>query len=219
MNYIKNTDNGHSRRCVIMEGSMFYWILWVFWVYVTFFMNKQNSYRPKLAAVILVLITLSNVHFVFKSFEFYASGLFMLLLSYIIFSKKKLGLLLYAFICSFIVTIAYVTFNLFVIYDPVWVIFKKEWMMGICFSCLAIFLQTSLKDRLLIIVSGTMQGEILYAFYLSKFEFSYPIGSIGYLDVFSLITILLVSWSILENAGPYFQNHFHFLEKGKQKSS
>jgi hypothetical protein len=182
-------------------------------------MNKQNLYRSKLGSVILVLIILSNVHFKVMSFEFYASGLFILLLSYIILGKKKLGSLLYAFICSFIVTIAYVTFNLFVIYDPVWVIFQKEWMMGICFSCLAIFLQTSLKDRLLIIVSGTMQGEILYAFYLSKFEFSYPIGTIAYLDVFSLITILLVSWSILENAGTFFQNHFHFLEKGKQKSS
>jgi hypothetical protein len=202
-----------------MEGSMFYWILWVFWIYVTFFMNKQNRYRSKLGSVILVLIILSNVHFKIMSFEFYASGLFILLLSYIILGKKKLGSLLYAFICSFIVTIAYVTFNLFVIYDPVWVIFQKEWMMGICFSCLAIFLQTSLKDRLLIIVSGTMQGEILYAIYLSKFEFSYPIGTIAYLDVFSLITILLVSWSILENAGTFFQNHFHFLEKGKQKSS
>jgi hypothetical protein len=202
-----------------MEGSMFYWILWVYWVYVTFFMNKQNHYRSKLATFILVLIILSNVHFMFMSFEFHVSGLFMLLLSYIILSKKKLGSLLYAFICSFTVTIAYVTFNLFVIYDPVWVIFQKEWMMGICFSCLAIFLQTSLKDRLLIAVSGTMQGEILYAFYLSKFEFSYPIGAIAYLDVFSLITILLVSWSILENAGTFFQNHYHFFEKGKQKSS
>jgi hypothetical protein len=198
---------------------MFYWVLWVFWVYVTFFMNKQNHYRSKLATFILVLIILSNVHFMFMSFEFHVSGLFMLLLSYIILSKKKLGSLLYAFICSFTITIAYVTFNLFVIYDPVWVIFQKEWMMGICFSCLAIFLQTSLKDRLLIIVSGTMQGEILYAFYLSKFEFSYPIGALAYLDVFSLITILLVSWSILENAGIFFQNHSHFFEKGKQKSS
>ncbi|MEH7012672.1 hypothetical protein V7087_18000 [Neobacillus niacini] len=202
-----------------MEGSMFYWIIWVFWVYITFFMNKQNLYRTKLAAGILMFIIFSNVNFMFMGFEFYASGLFMLLLSYIIFSKKKLGSLLYAFICSFIVTISYVTFNLFVIYDPIWVIFQKEWMMGICFSCLAIFLQNSLKDRLLIIVSGTMQGEILYAYYLSKFEFTYPIGSIAYLDVSSLAVLLLVSWSILENAGTIFQNHFHFLEKGKQKSS
>jgi hypothetical protein len=202
-----------------MEGSVFYWILWLFWVCITFFFNKQNPYRTKLAVVILMVIILSDVHFLVESFQFYASGLFMLLLSYIILGKKKLGSLLYAFICSFIVTISYVTFNLFVIFDPVWVIFQKEWMMGVCISFLAIILQTALKDRLLIIVSGTMQGEILYAFYLSKFEFSYPIGTMAYLDVASLIIILLVGWSALENAGTFFQNHFHFLEKGKQKSS
>jgi hypothetical protein len=202
-----------------MEGSLFYWILWLFWVSITFLMNKQYPYRAKLAACILIIIILSNVHFTVGSFQFFASGLFLLLLSYIIFSKKKLGSLLYAFICSFIATISYVTFNLFVIFDPVWVVFQKEWMLGFCLSCLAIILQKSLKDRLLIIVSGTMQGEILYAFYLSKFDFSYPIGAIPYLDVFALTILLLVSWSALENAGTFFQNHFHFLEKGKQKSS
>ncbi|MCM3692857.1 YphA family membrane protein [Neobacillus niacini] len=202
-----------------MEGSLFYWILWLFWVSITFFMNKQNLYRAKLAACILVIIILSNVHFTVGSFQFFASGLFLLLLSYIIFSKKKLGSLLYAFICSFIVTISYVTFNLFFIFDPVWVVFQKEWMLGFCLSCLAIILQKSLKDRLLIMVSGTMQGEILYAFYLSKFDFSYPIGAIPYLDVSALTLLLLVCWSALENAGTFFQNHFHFLEKGKQKSS
>lgn len=202
-----------------MEGSLFYWILWLFWVYITFFMGKQNLYRTKLAAGILLVIISSNVHFMVAKFEFYASGLFILILSYIILSKKKLGSLLYAFICSFIITISYVTFNLFVIYDPVWVIFQKEWMLAVCFSCLAIFLLTSLKDRLLILVSGTMQGEILYAYYLSKFEFSYPIGTIAYFDVSALTILLVVGWSILENAGPFFQNHFHFFEKGKQKSS
>jgi hypothetical protein len=204
---------------VCMEGSLFYWCLWLFWVYITFFMNKQNPYRTKLALLILVVIIFSNLHFKILNFEFYGSGLLLLLLSYIILSKNKLGSLLYAFICSFIITISYITFNLFVIYDPIWVIFQKEWMMGICFSCLAIFLQNTLRGRLLIIVSGTMQGEILYAFYLNKFEFSYSIGTTAYLDAFSIIILLLVSWSILENAGTFFQNHFHFLEKGKPKSS
>ncbi|MFP7297828.1 hypothetical protein [Neobacillus niacini] len=182
-------------------------------------MNKQNPYRAKFAPCILAVIILSTVHFKVGSFQIFASGLLLLLLSYIILSKKKLASLLYTYICSFIVTISYVTFNLFVIFDPVWVIFQKEWMMGFCLSCLAIILQKSLKDRLLIIVSGTMQGEILYAFYLSKFDFSYPIGAIPYLDVSALVILLIVCWCALENAGTFFQTHFHFMEKGKQKSS
>lgn len=91
--------------------------------------------------------------------------------------------------------------------------------MGICFSILAILLHKTLSGRLLIIVSGTMQGEVLYGYYLTKFNFSYPIGTLAYLDVCALISLLLISWSILENASTIFQNHIHLFEKGKQKSS
>ncbi|WP_420489110.1 YphA family membrane protein, partial [Neobacillus vireti] len=41
-----------------MEGSLFYWVLWLFWVYITFFMDKQNRYRAKLAVVTLLVIIL-----------------------------------------------------------------------------------------------------------------------------------------------------------------
>ncbi|MGX6442583.1 YphA family membrane protein [Neobacillus sp. K501] len=202
-----------------MEGLFFYWIFWFSWVYLTFVLNKQNPYRMKSAACLLFIIILSNFHFVIGSFDIYAGGLVLLLLSYYFFSKEKFGHLLYSFICSFTITMAYVTFHLFEIFDPIWIIFKKEWMMGICFSILAILLQKTLSGRLLIIVSGTMQGEVLYGYYLTKFNFSYPIGTLAYLDVCALISLLLISWSILENASTIFQNHIHLFEKGKQKSS
>lgn len=202
-----------------MEGAMFYWISWAFWVYLTFILNKQNPYRLKLAAAVLIVIILSNVHFMAGGFDVFASGLFLLLFSYLIVGREKRRAIIYFFICSFIVTIGYVAFHLFEIFDPVWIILKKEWMMGICFGYLSILLQKTLKGRLLIIVSGTMQGEILYAYILSKYHFPYSIGDFAYLDVCSLITALIVGWSCLENAGHFFQTHFSFIEKGKQKSS
>jgi hypothetical protein len=152
-------------------------------------------------------------------FEIHASGLFLLVITYIFFSQEKRGAIIYIFICSFIVSIAYVTFHLFEIFDPIWIVFKKEWMMGIIFGYLAILLQKTLKGRLIIIVSGAMQGDILYAYILNKFQFPYSIGAFAYLDVCSLTAALLVCWSCFENAGSIVQNHFHFFEKGKQKSS
>lgn len=202
----------------MMEGSFFYWILWGVWIYLTFILSKQSQLRYKISAVILLTIILSDIRFQFGSFQITYSGLVLLLLSYFIISKQKLGLLLYSFICSFIVTVAYVTFHLFEIFDPIWIIFQKEWMMGICFGYLAILLQKGLKDRLLMIVCGTMQGELLYSWFLTRFDFSYPIGSLAYLDVCSLICLLLVGWSMLENASTFFETHFGFLEKGKQKT-
>jgi hypothetical protein len=204
---------------VEMEGAMFYWICWSFWVYLTFILDKHHPYRLKLSVFVLLLIISSNFHSTFAEVEFYASGFYLLILSYAFISQEKIGAIFYYFICSFIVSIAYVTFHLFEIFDPIWIIFKKEWMMGICFGYLAILLQKTLRGRLLIIFAGTMQGEFLYAYILSKYQFPYTIGAFAYLDVCALISALLVGWSIIENAGVFLQNHLHFLEKGKQKSS
>ncbi|WP_040208337.1 YphA family membrane protein [Neobacillus jeddahensis] len=202
-----------------MEGALFYWTCWTFWVYLTFVLDKKNPYRLKLAAIILIVLLLSNFQFMVGNFDIQVSGLFLLITSYIFFSQEKSRVIIYSLICSLIVSTAYVAFHLFEIFDPIWIIFKVEWMMGICFGYLAILLQKTLKGRLLIIICGTMQGEFLYAYTLRKFQFSYTIGSFEYLDVCALTIALLVGWSTLEYAGAYMQNHLHIFEKGRQKSS
>lgn len=190
-----------------MEGNMFYWICWMYWIYLTFILDKQNSYRFKLSASILILIILSNIHFEFFKFEIYLSGLCLLVASYSLIGREKRRTVFYHFICSFIITIAYVTFHLFEIFDPIWVIFKDDWMIAICITVLSLLLQNHLRGRLLSVISGTMQGEVLYAYILNKYSFPYTIGSFAYLDVCLLITALLAGWSCLENAGAFFGNH------------
>jgi hypothetical protein len=216
---MKSTNNGSRRWGGIVEGSVFYWVCWSVWVIFTFIINKQNPYRLKITAFILVLLILANFHCTIAGFNFNMGGLFLLFLSYSLTYKKQVKTITYFFICSFIVTIAYVSFRLFEISDPVWIIFNKDWMIGIICCFLAILLQKRLKDRLLIIASGTMQGEILYGYMLDKYDFSYLIGSLDYLDIFSCSAVLLIGWSCLENASFYFENNFNIGQKGKQKSS
>lgn len=202
-----------------MEGALFYWVGWALWVYLTFMLDKKNPYRLKLSIIILVLLFLSSIQFRIGSMDIYAGGLFLLITSYVFFSQEKRGAIIYFFICSLIVSIAYVSFHLFEIFDPIWIIFNRKWMMAIAFGYLALLLQKTLKGRLLIIISGTIHGEFLYAYTLSKFPFPYTIANLEYLDVCALMTALLIGWSVLENAGTYIQNHQHFFEKSKQKSS
>jgi hypothetical protein len=202
-----------------MEGTMFYLVYWCFWIFLTFILSRQNPHRLKLSAVLLIQIILANIHFRVAGFDVYAGGLFILLLAYASSYQEKLITILYFCICSFIVMIAYGAFHLFEIFDPVWIIFNKDWMMGICLCYLAILLQKDLRGRLLIIASGTMQGEILYAYILKRFDFPYPIGAPGYLDVFAISSILLTVWSCLENFGAYFENNLNISQKGRQKSS
>lgn len=186
---------------------MFYWICWMYWIYLTFILDKQKPYRLKLSASILVIIIISGIHFQVLGFDIYLSGLVLLFGSFYLIGRERKTTIFYYFICSFIITIAYVTFHLFEIFDPIWIIFKDEWMIAICICILALILQNNLRGRLLAVISGTMQGEILYAYILSRYPFPYTIGSFAYLDVCLLTTSLLVGWSCLENAGAFFGSH------------
>lgn len=198
---------------------MFYFIFWSIWVYVTFILKKENPYRLKVAATVLISILFADVSFTIGNFRFFGSGLFLLIQAYMILKKEQKFSLAYFFICSSTITLAYTAFHLFEIFDPIWIIVKKEWMLGIALSYLAILLRNNLKGRLLILISGTMQGEFLYAYILSKYDFPYPIAAPAYLDAFALTAVLLVGWSLLEQMGVYFEQHTHSLNKGKQKSS
>lgn len=202
-----------------MDGSLFYWIFWLIWVYLTFFFKKQNSWRIKLSAIILVVIIFSAQHIHIAGFDLSVSSIFLLFTAYATLHSEKTHILLYFFICSFIVMIAYVSFHLFEIYDPVWLIFNKEWMMGVCIAYLAILLQKELKGRVLIIFSGTIQGEILYAYILSRYDFPYAVGSLACLDTLSLTVLLLIGWSFIEKAGSFFEGYVHTSQKEKQKLS
>ncbi|MED3625305.1 YphA family membrane protein [Neobacillus thermocopriae] len=202
-----------------MEGTLFYWGFWLFWVIATFFLPNQNPYRMKLAATILISIILSKYYLILGKFEMNISGLFLLITSYFFLSHEKWSTIIYSIICSLIISLAYTGFQLLEIFDPVWMIFKREWMLAVGMVFLTILLQNTLKGRLLVVLSGTIQGEVLYSIILNKNNLPHQVSDLNYLDVCSLISILLVIWSLLENVGVIFQNHWSFLEKSKQKSS
>jgi len=202
-----------------MEGNMFYWVFWLFWIYLTFIENKQNPYRTKLAAFILITIIVSNSYFFIGHYKVFLGGLFLLVTAYWVISKEKMNSIIYYSICSLIVSISYITFQLFEIFDPIWIMFKREWMLAILIGCLSCLLQKTIKGRLLIVVCGMMQGDIFYAYIVTGLEFPYEIGAFGYLNVLSLTALLLSGWSLLEHAGAVLQNFFHLQEKAKHKSS
>lgn len=202
-----------------MEGSLFYFIFWAFWICLTFFIKKENPYRFKLSAAVLIIIILADVPFSIEKIQLNAGGLSLLLMVYMALRKESGKTLVYFYISSFIITIAYATFCLFEIFDPVWIIFKKEWMMGMILGYLSILLQKDLRGRLQVLISGSMQGDILYAYILSKHGFPYKIGAYAYLDAFALTAALLIAWTGIENMGMYFEQTFHVYSKGKQKSS
>ncbi|WP_462412045.1 YphA family membrane protein [Neobacillus sp. Marseille-QA0830] len=202
-----------------MEDYVFYLVFWLFWVCLTFMVKKQNPFRLQLSAIILITIIFSNSYIFVGHYKIVLSGLFLLVTVYWLVRKEKLRSIIYLSVCSLILSISYITFQLFEIFDPIWIMFKRDWMLAIVIGYLSMLLQKTLRGRLVIVVSGTMQGDILYAYIVKRLDFPYEIGSMDYLNVLSLTALLLSGWSLLEHTGAVLQNAFHLQEKTKQKSS
>ncbi|MEK5065148.1 hypothetical protein NSS72_17130 [Cytobacillus sp. FSL R5-0596] len=114
---------------------------------------------------------------------------------------------------------AYVTFHLFELFDPVWVIFPREWMLSFLMVYMAVLLQKNRMLRLPLILLGGIQGEFLYAFILKPFSFPYTIGSLAFLDIMSISFSISALWIAVHWAVQYIEANFKHFEREKQKLS
>lgn len=202
-----------------MEGLIFYWISWMVWIMATFFMDRNNKYRFLLSAWILFFIMLSPWTLKIFNVETGIGGLFLLVSLYIFAGRLKKLSKLYFLFCAFILMMAYVTFHLFELFDPVWVIFSRNWMLSVLLVYLAVLLQKNRMLRLPLILLGSIQGEVLYALILNQFSFPYTIGSLAFLDIMAISVSISAVWIAVQWAVKYIEANFKHFEKEKQKLS
>ena len=152
-----------------MEGILFYWIFWIGWIIITFFYRKRHPDRLKFSASILVNNLFINILFILFGFELSGSGVFIIFTAYLYIVQFEKRQILYLLLTSFIIMIAYVCFLLFEMFDPIWVIFKREWMLVLLIAYVVIFLHSDKKQRILVMLIGLIQGEVFYAHYQEIF--------------------------------------------------
>ncbi|MFE8702663.1 hypothetical protein ACFYKX_18850 [Cytobacillus sp. FJAT-54145] len=202
-----------------MEGIFFYWLFWLFWILTTFFVGRQKSYRLKVSIWLLLALILSLQSFTFMSFQMSWTSLFMLLTSYMVIARLKRRQLAYFIIVSFIVMLSYTSFMLFELFDPVWLIIDRKWLLALLIAYLSVMIQKTPILRTLTAITGSIHGDLLFAFIINKFSFPYYIGSFAFLDVIALVVALILAWSGLEKMAIYFEYHINHLEREKQKQS
>lgn len=202
-----------------MEGILFYFAAWSFWIISTFFLNKNSRYRLKSSFCILLMIILKPYHIELLDITFNLAAIFLyiFILTQVIQFNRRTHF--YLTVSSFIVMLAYVSFQLFELYDPVWVMFKREWMLAIGLVYLSVLLHSDKKLRLFVIIIGILQGEFLFSLILRKLNFSYTIGTGMFFDALASAGLLLFFWSVMEIGIVNFENFMSHQGKGKQKST
>ena len=181
-----------------MEGLYFYWLAWIGWVWTTFFMNKSNPMRLKWTVLLLAVIITAPYTVDVVNIEVHMSALAIALFIFFETRRKKTGTFLYLFISSFIIMLAYTSFLLFELFDPVWVLFDRKIMLGALGFYLAVLLHKERQDRILALASGFLQGDILFSAILWKFKFPYAAASMAFMDLLFISLGLLLAWSAIE---------------------
>ncbi|MDQ0271094.1 YphA family membrane protein [Cytobacillus purgationiresistens] len=199
-----------------MEGLTFYWVSWVLWVIITFLLNKNQVLRLPLSIGLLLVIISSSFSIELGGIKVTFASVLLLLTLYILVGRLSKPKMAYALICHLIILLAYVSFLLFELFDPVWVIFDRKWMLSILLVYLAIMLHENRLMRVVIILMGAVNGEVLYALIISKFSFPHTVGSLMSLDAIALSVAFVAIWNALEYSASYFEVHLNQLEKEKQ---
>ncbi|WP_318508558.1 hypothetical protein [Bacillus sp. T3] len=182
-------------------------------------MRKNSKYRIATATCILILISLTPYEIALVGFQINLAVIFLYLysLGHIILVKKKVGI--HNLLCTYVLMLAYASFLLFELYDPVWILFNRVWMIACVLGYLSVMLFSDKKDRILFLIIAIIQGEFLFAMIVKKIGFAYSVGTGQFLDTLSSAVLVLVIWSICESIIVSLDQYMNQHVRGKQKST
>jgi hypothetical protein len=199
---------------MVMEGIWFYWLAWLGWVVVTF-LAKKGKLRTWLSySLLLFIITAHQVVLIYQS-PVSIGFLFMMLCVYSYASRLPNHKLLYTFICTVILTFSFVSFHLFRMFDPVWVIFHPSFMVALILTYLVLTLIKNMRERILIFLFGLCHGEVLYSIIMERYSFPYIIGNLAFFDVVALGLLFISLWNGFELVSSSFNQSTRKTNKRK----
>lgn len=202
-----------------MGGMIFYLVSWCLWVITTFFLNRRNPDRLGLTVGLLLLIIVSPYRITLMGLTIHFSAFVLFFFLYREISRYGKGTRNYFFLTGFIIMLGYASFQMLALFDPVWLIFRREWLLACALVYLAILLQANAKLRLAALLAGAVQGEILYAFVLGRLSLDYPAVSIEFLDTMGISVSIILVWHGLETSILQLRKLVKPLEREKYKST
>jgi hypothetical protein len=202
-----------------VEGLYVYGFAWAIWIIATFLIKKKSKIRLPIACFILLAIIISPYSFQIQDISVSYLSIFSMLIIFIRIGYLNLKKKLYFFLTSLIISIGYGTFLLFELFDPIWIVIKREWMLALLITYLSVLLQEKLAWRISTVIIGCIYGDIIFAIIIQRFSFPYYIGSMSLFDVCSLATIMLFGWEGIKLSISYLESLYHAEEREKQKTT
>lgn len=177
---------------VCMQGIIFLFSNWGIWIIATFIIGRKVPYRAHIAALALLLICLFGLNVQIFSMIISAPACVLLLLGYVYTAALSSGRKFYMIFSVLIIMIGYAGFLMLEMYDPIWLIVDRRIILLFFIFVVAYFLfPNSIWDRLVFVLLGMIQGEILFSFILGSWYIPYIVGAGAVLDLIILIIMVL----------------------------
>ncbi|PKG24134.1 YphA family membrane protein [Niallia nealsonii] len=200
-----------------MDGQFFYWFIWMLWIQTTFFLDKKHKNRLNFTILLLSAIILSPYQLSMFGFtiSLLLACLYVGIFFYITTFKKTA--LLYFLLSAFFTMLAYCSFHLFSILDPIWIIFNKEWLLSIGLIIVARLIYKEPTKQILLIIFGSINGDVLYGILLKKYQYSYTVGSMSFFDSLLISIAAIVIFYTVKLYLLRWEKYVYIMEKEKQK--
>lgn len=185
-----------------MEGSYFYFVAWMGWIVTTFFLGKDEI-RWKVSAVILIFIICSQITVSIASVTVSVNALIVGVISFLGIALYSIWKKIYALLSALIIAMLYTSFHLLEVYDPIWIVINRTWMLSGALVYASILLHRDRLLRLCSLYAGALQGEILVTFIFGRLHFPYEFGSLTFLDIIAVSTLLITVMFYIVKASSY----------------
>lgn len=202
----------------MMAGSIFLFCTWFLWIFTTFFMDKRNQKRTEYSIYLLLAIILSELNWEWQHVRFSILPLVVLVISFFYTSRLHWKKSMYCIVSSFFVMLAYITYELMAIIDPIWVFIPGVWLKASVLFILVILLHRNIVCQILILSIGSMMGDIVLSFVLRSYQMNYSIGSIHFFDSFMLGMLGMISLFYLKMTLARWEQYVFMLEKERKNN-
>ncbi|MCK1991334.1 hypothetical protein [Peribacillus muralis] len=203
-----------------MDGILFYWMSWIVWVFVMFFIPKTVPYRFDFLFHLLAVMLLAEYKLEISLLSLHLSGLYLFLIL-CVYSRKQSTFKIMELICGcLIVTLAYASFQLFSLLDPIWLIMKPSYLLCFFLNYLILLLFKNWKHRLFVLLIGLIMGDIIYSLLMVYHSLPYVALTFAWHDNAVLVLGANILWRMFEIFGQYIYlaSQSRFLSKQRKEN-
>ncbi|MFU2017186.1 hypothetical protein ACM6Q7_19375 [Peribacillus butanolivorans] len=186
-----------------MDGILFYWMSWIVWVIVMYFIPKTVPFRFDFLFHLLAVMVLAGYNLEVSLLSIHMSGLYLIFILCVYIRKQSIIKIIELISGCLIITLAYASFQLFSMLDPIWLIMKPSYLLCIFLNYLILILFKNWKHRLFVLLVGLIMGDLVYSGLLVYHSLSYEALTYAWHDNTVLILCANVVWRLLELMSRY----------------